>query len=290
MGKDMRELTNEQRRQQIDAGQVFAAFRQTRHELLELSGNYRWRTISGREYLIKRSPGHEASLGPRSPHTEALLTSTLEARATARKRRDSLGRRLATMRPVNRAMGLGRLPDIAARIIDALDRVGLLDGRVRIAGTNALFAYEAASGVHLDSGLVATGDLDVLLDARTALQIAAADGIDLGRILRQTDRSFRVDYGEFAVNAAGYEVDILRPSDDNATLLAGQPFEAFALSERGNPVFMSAPQPKAMAKHKRWLSTLASRNASKRPRDEAQAKAIEHLVHKYRLPATGWRR
>jgi hypothetical protein len=47
---------------------------------------------------------------------------------------------------VNRALGLGRVPLMNARIIRALDKSGLLGAGIRVVGTNAIYAYEAIAG------------------------------------------------------------------------------------------------------------------------------------------------
>ncbi|MDQ0332970.1 hypothetical protein QFZ88_005352 [Mesorhizobium sp. YL-MeA3-2017] len=59
---------------------------------------------------------------------------------------------------VNRALRLGRVPLITARIIRAIDQAGIRGEGIRIAGTNAIYAYEAAAaGVFVDPGITATG-------------------------------------------------------------------------------------------------------------------------------------
>ena len=276
------ELRLEQSRQLVDAQQAFAAYRQARAALArDHRGSMRWRKINGGEYLVFTLDGRETSLGKRSPETEAKTLAFVSGRAEAKRRRDSLAARVKDMRTVNMGYRLGRVPELSARIIDAIDRAGLLDGRVRIVGATALYAYEARCGVRFDSGLLATEDLDLLLDARAELQIAADHGIDIGAILKRADRSFDVHHAEYAVNDQGFEVDILRPDDGSAGLLADAPFDEIAISERGNPVFLSVPEASAMARHKRWLGHLPGRKPSKRPRDLAEAEAVEQLVKAY---------
>ena len=276
------ELRNDQSRQLIDATQVFELYRQARADLRrDFPGSMRWRKIAGSDYLIFGRNGQETSLGKRSGATEAKSNAFLEGRKQLKARRDSLAARLKVMRPINMGYRLGRVPDISARIIDALDRAGLLDGRVRIVGTTALYAYEARAGVRFDSGIVATEDLDLLFDAQLGLGLAAPGDIDIGGLLRRVDRSFRLDYSEIATNSDGFIVDLLRPDEHSEGLLAGPPFEAVAISERGNPVFLSVPSPSEMAKHKGWLSKESSRNPAKRRRDAAQSEAIDSLVTAY---------
>jgi hypothetical protein len=54
-----------------------------------------------------------------------------------------------------------------------------------------------------------------------------------------------------------------------------------AIAEDGWPVSIHAPDPRAFALHKAWLSQKADRSAIKRPRDLAQAKIIATTVREY---------
>jgi hypothetical protein len=276
------ELSLDQRRQLIDAQMAFGHYREVRAAMRErVRGCLMWRQIAGRRYLISKSGGKHESLGLESPALVERYDAFQKDRIELRARKNALAVRLAEMRPLNVAFGIGRVPDLSARIIDALDRAGLLGTSVRIVGTTALFAYEAAAGVQLERGLVTTGDLDLMLDAERTLQIAVPAGVDLASILRSVDRSFSVQYGEFAVNNKGFEVDLLRPTDDNRTLCEGEAFERICISERGNPIMVSAPRPSHMADHKAWLGKQASRNRLKFARDLAQAEAIKKMVATY---------
>ena len=139
------------------------------------------------------------------------------------------------MAPVNRALGLGRMPAIAARILRELDHEGLLASHIIVAGTNALYAYEAATGTVLPTEHVATADADLLWDTKQSLLLAATgvrrEGI-MG-ILRRVDRSFVADYGFNARNDNGYIVDLLCPeTDDLTTMKAGADLEATPMAEQ----------------------------------------------------------
>lgn len=154
---EIAELTNEQRRQLIDAQQAFASWRPTAIELAKL-GSLRAQSSKGKRYMYEVHGRVRKSLGRVSP---ALIRkkADLDARRTALKdTAQRLEKRLKQMAPVNRALGLGRIPTIAARILRELDQEGLLGTHVIVAGTNALYAYEVASGTVLSSDSVATAD------------------------------------------------------------------------------------------------------------------------------------
>jgi len=207
---------------------------------------------------------------------------------------------------VNRALRLGRVPLIGARIMRALDAFGLLGSGIRILGTNAIYAYEAAAGVLLDPGLATTEDLDLLLDARGGLTFVADDEVSessLMKILKRVDSSFERSKAIFrAVNRDGYFVDLIKPmqnppwkeapdkvgsdpEDLSAIEIEGlvwlansPPFEGVAIDEKGEPVRIVAPDPRVWTVHKLWLSGRPDRQPIKRHRDAAQAEAVGALV------------
>ena len=214
------------------------------------------------------------------------------------------------MAPVNRALNLGRVPKLTARIFRKLDDKNLLGQHILIVGTNALFCYESVAGVFLESGLLATGDADLLWDARqrVALVLPQVRRVGVLDILRQTDRSFepRGPNDFRAVNAKGFYVDLIQVEDqhffsahsretisDRDDDLQGAPifglqwlvsapkFEAVPMGEDGYPLRMVAPDPRAFALHKLWLSERPHRDPVKRPRDQRQAEVTAQLCATY---------
>jgi hypothetical protein len=293
-------MSNEQRRQLIDAQQAFAAWRPAADELGSI-GTIRSQTSKGRRYMYEVHGNVRKSLGRETP---ALLKrkAAHDARRLALKNSiKTLEKRLDSMAPVNRALGLGRMPTIAARIVRALDREGLLGKHIVVAGTNALFAYEAATGTVLPREYVATTDADLLWDTRESLLLAATgvrrEGI-MG-ILRRVDQSFVANYGFNATNAEGYIVDLLCPETDDtptigegadlaatpmqgvAWLLEAPRFEQTIIGEDGRPLRIVVPEPRTFALHKLWVSERDDRNPLKRPRDASHAHVVAELVRTY---------
>jgi len=294
------ELSNEQRRQLIDAQQAFSAWRPAASELARI-GTLRSQASKGKRYMYEVHGNVRKSLGRETP-------ALLKKKAQHDGRRDALKstvktleRRLSEMAPVNRALGLGRMPTIAARILRALDGEGLLGRHIIVVGTNALYAYETATGTILPREHVATTDADLLWDTEESLLLAATgvrrDGI-MG-ILRRVDHSFVADYGFNATNADGYVVDLLCPDTDAllsigegadlvATpmpgvewLLAAPRLEQIIIGEDGRPLLIVVPEPRTFALHKLWVSELDSRNPLKRPRDASHARVVAELVRVY---------
>ncbi|GJE71080.1 GSU2403 family nucleotidyltransferase fold protein [Methylorubrum podarium] len=306
------DLRNEQIRQTIDAEQVFSGYRSARGELdTRFAGSMSWKSIAGGTYLYRKVHGASRSLGPKSPETEQIYESFQSGRTRQRDLVRGLATRLDEMAPVNRALGIGRVPLVSARVLRQLDGSGLLGRAIHVVGTNALYAYERMAGIRIDSGLVATGDVDLLLDARRTLKIAApglsSEGL-LG-LLRKADTSFSLmGRRSFrAVNRDGFMVDLIKPSPrdrltdaDRASLggdddlhaveieglawLVNSPKQrVVVIDDRGYPLIMAVPDPRAFALHKAWLAGREDRELGKRQRDAAQAKLVAGMVAE-RLP------
>jgi hypothetical protein len=309
----MRDLTNEQRRQFTDAQQAFDAYREAQREFLHayegtFAGGMHWRTVGGVEYLYRTRRRVASSLGRRSPETEAIKAAYVQDRDRRRRRLRQMEKRLSEMAPVNRAMGLGRVPNVVARIMLTLDEERLLGRSITVVGTNALHAYEARAGVQLDSGVVATGDVDLLWDARRRLSLASGDLRAEGLIglLRKVDRSFERSKSRYsAVNDQLFRVDLIcpndkafltRPSDalsevaddlqasgiEGLDWLVNAPkFDEVAIAENGRPVPLNVVDPRVFALHKAWLSKRSDREPVKRERDAAQARVAADLATRY---------
>lgn len=308
---EIQQLNNDQRREAVNTQQRYAAYRQAEARAKEYRGSMIWTRDRDREYLVrshyaKSGIRRQTSLGPRSRETEAIKRDYERGRSEAQDRLKNLKALIARQSAINRAIGLGRVPLLGAKIIRAMDRAELLGSGIRVLGTNAIYAYEAAAGVHVDPGLTATDDIDLLLDARRGLTFVASESVSqpsLLHLLQKIDRSFARSRQTFrAVNADGYLVDLIKPlrnppwtkesqqiGADPQDLLAGEieglawhesapSFKAVAIDEKGEPLRIVATDPRVWVAHKLWLSRRQDREALKRRRDDAQAHAIARLV------------
>jgi hypothetical protein len=302
------ELELDQRRQLIDVQQRFEAWRiADRTFRASNKGSMTWKRIKGKEYLYRIVNRYtQKYIGPRSPETELLKNDYVASRASNRARVAKMRKGIEKSAPINRAMGLGRVPRAAAQILRALDRAGLLGGGLFIVGTHALYAYEAKSGIIFEPELLATHDPDLLADVRSRLVLAIDDKEREGilPILKSVDESFAVQGDLFrAVNADGYFVDVIRqirrdevsseeydlggivPAgiDGLKWLVSSPRFEATAIAEDGMPVWMNCIDPRAFALHKYWVSKQASREAIKKRRDALQAAAVALVAERLGL-------
>jgi hypothetical protein len=294
------EFTNEQRRQLVDVQQVFASYRPASLELERL-GSLIWQTSKGKRYLCEQHQRVRKSLGRETPELAERKEKHDARKKVLTASVKGLKKRLDSMAPVNRALKLGRIPTIAARILRELDREDLLGSHIIVVGTNALFAYEAATGTLLDSEHVATGDADLLWDTKQSLLLATTDVPREGLlgILQRADKSFKADYALNPTNDDGYIVDLLCAetedfqtmkvdADIEATQMAGvqwllsPPYlDTTIIAEDGYPVRIVVPEPRTFALHKFWVSQRPDRNPLKRPRDVAHARLVADLVGQY---------
>lgn len=310
------ELSGEQRRQLIDTQQVYEVWREAHQEAnRRFGGGMRWKEQNRTEYLLRKTGLSEKSLGPRSPETEAAYQAFTKGRDENKRRLEGLSLRLDQLAPVNRAMRLGRVPLVAAKILRKCDEYSLVGEQLIVAGTNALFAYEILAGVQAQSNMLATGDIDLLYDARRHISLAIKGDLPpdgLVGLLRKVDESFDpIRPRAFrASNRDGYLVDLIRPeakdvfrdnlptsltdhSDDlegaaifGLSWLVNSPrCESVAIDDRGYPVRMVVVDPRVFALHKAWLSTREDRERLKAKRDLEQAKFAAAIAVQYlRLP------
>jgi hypothetical protein len=311
---DFVELNNDQRREKVNSDQRFAALKDAHRKAKSFRGSLVWHTVNGIDHLMRsyyNSAGarRQKVEGRRSPETQAQKSAWDAARASAQQTLSARQEQMERQSAVNRALRLGRVPFLAAQIIRAIDDAGLLGEGIRIAGTNAIYAYEAAAGVFVDPGITSTEDIDLLMDARQSLKIMASINVEHGaliNLLRKVDRSFERANATFrAVNRGGYLVDLIKPLASPAwkggresvgqaedELVAAQiaglswlenapAFEAIAIDEKGGPLRLIVPDPRIYSAHKFWVSKRADREPIKRRRDLAQARAVAKLTIQY---------
>lgn len=307
------DLNGDQARQTIDTEQVFEAYiaARTEHDH-RYAGSMAWKSVGVHTYLYRKRQGVWKSLGVRSAETEKIHFAFHQGRAHVQDRIANLTARLDAMAPINRALRLGRVPVIAARVLRRLGEARLYGPVVGVVGTNALYAYERLGGVQIAGPQLATGDIDLLFDARRSLRLVAPEAAAGGLLaeLRRVDRSFTVigNPGFRAVNRDGFLVDLIMPAgkdplripkrnrigtardDLQAVEIAGLAWlvnspkvATTVIDARGYPVQMWVIDPRAFALHKAWLSTREDRDPLKRSRDAAQADLVASLV-RTRMP------
>jgi len=307
-------LSDNAARQVIDSTTVFDEHRRVFVEAKRFEGGMYWKPVGEHEYLIRTTrDNRQRSLGPRTPANEKVYDDFTKGKRDVEARLVSLRVALTEAERLNKALKAGRTPALVVELLQTLDSVGLMQ-HFTVVGTHALYAYEAAAGVRVVQGALATQDVDLLWDARKRVQFMTdLERIEpsMLRVLQRADPSFRRKRGhnETAINAKGFEVDFLRrmPVGDDvhpfrfsadeddlwpvqarrASVLTEAPrFEHVVISATGRMAVMPTIAPKSFVEFKRWMGKEASdRPEAKRRRDLRQADIVQVLLDKGLLAA-----
>lgn len=303
------ELSESQTRQQLDASSVFTALLEARAEAAVVRGSMIWREIDGRRYLIRTSTaGAQKSLGPESSETQAIAARFFDRKEMAAERLKQLTEQVVVMQRMNRALRVGRVPNVVVDTLNTLEKAGIGE-HFLVVGTHALYAYESAAGVRIPDGAMATRDVDLFFDTRKGVKLFSSLGrLDSSMIalLQKVDKTFRVRHSSkyTAVNAAGFEVDIIRrvardgdphplrmsddeddlwaaqvPSGDN--ILGARPFEEVVVATSGAMARMRTIHPLDFARIKERLSKATDRDPLKARKDALQASVAREIVRDY---------
>lgn len=275
-------------------------------------GSMKFEARGDAEYLIRRpyASSTRKSYGRRSPEAEATLAKFLDGKERVEEQIASLRKQLEDRSPILRARGLGRVPLLTARVIRKLDDLGWLGKSLIVLGTNALYAYEAKAALRIETGMLATGDVDMLFDARRRLVMAGGVN-EKGLIgaLQSVDRSFKKAPNKTytAATKDGYMVDLIEPQDHSKIMREGQArlsdhpddlvatstdssrwllnvpkFEATTFDERGLPLRIVTLDPRVFALQKQWIvENDRTRDPAKRVRDEKQAKIVAAIATRH---------
>ncbi len=278
-------------RQYIDAVAVFDALEEAQAEAAQVRGGMYWHagpaSAPDAKYLVRTTPaGAETSLGPRTPENEAIYARFTQRKRECAERVAGLKASLAQHQRLNRALRVGRVDPLVVALLNRLASTQLSE-HFRVVGTHALYAYETAAGVRLDSDTLATRDIDLLWDTRKRIlfstQLAKVDSSMLG-VLKKVDSTFRIRRSQkyTAVNKDGFEVDIIRRAN---VLLDSPGFSAVIVASNGSMARMNTVHPATFVAFKRWLAKQPEREALKRRRDVLQADAVQELLDRYLLQA-----
>jgi hypothetical protein len=306
------ELNEQQKRQLIDAEMLFSALEQAEAQAIRHRGSMFWREQDGGRYLISLSAhSRQRSLGPASPETELKYERFTTRKAEVDARVKTLREKANEYRRMNKALRIGRTPDILIDVLNAMMRYGVAE-HFLVVGTHALFAYETAAGVRFPSDVMATQDADLLFDtARRAafMEVMKDRQMSFLGILKKVDKTFERDEldNSMARNASGYEIDLIRrfppdpedtsehplqltPAEDDLwpvrasmgqKLLSVPRFDQVVVGVNGGMARMRTVHPLDFARIKRELSQNKDRDPLKKTKDLAQADMVEQLVGEY---------
>ena len=304
------ELRETQLRELVNARATWRNFLDAQREAQQVKGSMVWKEAGGHTYLIRKSPaGAQKSLGPKGPQTESMFNSFQARKERAEARLKSMKARFEEQRRLNRLYRVGRTPNVVVRAIAALDAAELGD-KFMVIGTHAIYAYETAAGVLVDSSAMATRDLDLLFDARkrvaflTSLQ--KGEERSLIKVLHKADPTFRVmpDQLQTAVNDDGFEIDIIRRRataddphpmrmsdeeddfwaaqiDQGERIASGRGFEHLVVAANGEMATMRTLHPLDFIRLKLELAERPGRDLLKAPKDRLQSQVVQKLWDEY---------
>ena len=303
------EQAESQKRQFIDAETVFLAAAQAQKAAAEVRGGMFWRELRGKPTLIRTSAGGaQKSMGLRNAETEAIYASFMARKQSAEERWKALKAQRDTQQRLNRALRVGRVPNVVVGVINALESIGL-QAHFLVVGTHALYAYETAAGVRIAEAAMATRDVDMLFDTRKRIAFFTAmkklDSSLIG-VLRKVDPSFEVvaEQRYTARNQDGFEVDIIRrvanhtdphplrmsdAQDDvwavqvsmGEKLQSARRLDQVVVATSGEMALMRTIHPLDFARIKLGLSQQLGRDPNKRGKDALQSRIVTELVNEY---------
>ena len=300
------ELSDLQKKQYIDAESVFTALRDAEKAAQTVRGSMLWRQISGKTYLIRTNADNsQKSLGPRTDETEAVYEKFMARKKWLSERVTGLRQALQLHQKLNRAHRVGRTPEIVVKILNQLHKSGISEHFLTV-GTHALFAYESACGARFAEEATTTQDIDLLMDTQKHLLLASTleeRNESLLSTLQKVDPSFdlRDDQLYTAVNASGFEVDVIRRMARNrdphplqvtsaerdfwavqvgngAQMASSARFAQMVVSASGHMALMTTLHPLTFSRLKQALASSPTRNPLKKSRDALQAQVVAQLV------------
>ncbi len=253
----------------------------------------------------RHAASRQERIGRRTPETERIYSEFHTRKNALQPRLQSLQSQLIMAQRLNRAVKTGKVPTIVIDILNAFEVAGLAE-HFTVIGTHALYAYEAAAGVRIAQGALATQDVDLLWDARKRVRFVAEMkhlGKPVLKILQEVDPTFQRKelHNETAINTKGFMVDFLRriPQDGDlhpfrlsdadedmwpvqavrAQVLTKAPsFEHVVIGATGKMALMRTVSPKVFVSFKQWLAAQPDRETLKRGRDQTQAETVQTLM------------
>jgi hypothetical protein len=300
-------LSDSQSKALIDSLQTFTALNDVRQKLRSYSGGMHWKKVGVTEYLYRTHDhkGGAKSLGPRADKTLKIITEFSENKQLLQLREYQLQQKMTERNRVAKALRVGMAPRLLADFCERLVKADLMGNNILIIGTNALYAYGALAGVHIDGDLTATTDIDLLWKHQSRITAVARDVESLGLlgILKKVDKTFQLleNRKYTAVNDTGFMVDFIRQTpkppwreerqqlggeDDfvpvdlpNMNWMISAPrLRQVVLASDGRPFEIEVPDPRAYMLYKAWLSQQPDREPIKRGRDAHQAQLLALLL------------
>ncbi len=303
-------LNNNARRIYIDITQQYEAYLNIVEKMKKFQGGMKWIKRGEKEYLFRQrnNRGDGKSLGIRSKNTEEQYERFHAEKIELVEKRKSLLAELESQSKFCVAANINRVPKIAADVIRVIQQAKSNTNAIIIVGTHALFAYESMAGITFNTELLATGDIDLMWDAKRKLELVGLKPNEgLLDLLKKVDKTFeRQSKATYrAANEKGYLVDLIKPMpsppckltkpsitqnkndliaaeiENLDWLYAAPPIQSTVIGNDGFPVIFDVPDPRVFSAYKLWLSKQDRRDPQKKSRDQKQARAVLQLIKEY---------
>lgn len=239
-------------RQSIDASSIWNEYQRAKAAAKSCAGGMYWKKEGAYEYLVKTLAGNKQQrMGARTEETEQAFEAFHAQKKTAEARLSSLSAALDEAQRQNKAVRVGRVPDIVVKLLNALADARL-ERCFRVVGTHALFAYESNAGVRITARGQDFQGLDPLSGAKLGVEFLVAAECSVASalaVLQKVDPSFQLGSdalkNECAINSRGFEVGLLRlgkeSGDSGSVAFYGNEGRTWALRARRAAVFSRAP-------------------------------------------------
>lgn len=270
------ELNENQLRELVNAQATWRAFEQARREARLVRGSMVWKKSGNGTYLIRVSTtGAQTSLGPQDERTQAMYDAFHQRKEPAQQRLKALKARLEEQRKLNRVYRVGRTPTVVVRALAEIAAADMAN-QFMVIGTHALYAYEMAAGVLVQTSAMATRDLAIAAlrpESRANVLIA---------LLKRADPTFRLNRKrQVAVNDAGYAIRTIAHAACDEALATGRKFEHLVVAPNGEMASMRTIHPLDFIRLKTQLADLPTRDPQKAPKDRLQAQVVQALWDGY---------
>lgn len=308
------ELNDNQMRQYIDAKAAFMNFAAAKEQAKEVRGGMYWKKVGKHEYLTRtNTSNNQKIIGTRTPENEEIYARFMIRKQEIELRAKTLKTTVQTHQRMNRALQIGRAPNLVVKLLNILSENNLLP-YFTVIGTFALYAYESAAGIRIESeGALQTQDVDILWHIGKRVQFF----IEMNRtqektmiaLLRKVDPTFQpspTGSAYSAINDQSFEVEFIRAPSKNGEphpisfsdeaehadlapvgivnmerLMSAKRMETVVVAVSGEMALMPTIPPDVFYKHKYWLAEQKNRDPLKMRRDRNQAVIVECMVREY---------
>ena len=300
------EYSNEQRKAYINTEHTYTTYLELFHEYNK-SYRYKmgWNKSGGKEYLYKEcyDTRKRASLGIKNDKTKLIIEKFKKQKKELKESLKKYKALLQKQAKLNKFEKINRVPKVLANLLRAINEYGL-DDKIIVIGTNALYSYEAKSGVFMEDEHLATFDIDIFNKRETKISVALKTKLPqktLKSILEDTDKTFsKSKEAPYRFrNDEGVVVEIITQTTKSNTkqddfsgvlnleidgikwLNSSQLFKVMIIGENGICANISTIKPLEYAIYKYWLGKHERKDYMKMQRDKSQSILVTTLIKEY---------